>query len=1037
MAVSETRIVPRDISEEMRQSYLDYAMSVIVSRALPDVRDGLKPVQRRILYAMGEAGNTPDRPYRKSAKTVGEVLGNYHPHGDAAVYDALVRMAQDFTLRYPLVDGHGNMGCFTGDTRVRLADGTSPTLAELAALGPDARFYVYSVNGEGRIVIAEGRNARVTRLNAEIVEVLLDNGVRIRCTPDHRFMLRDGTYKEARNLTPADSLMAGYFDMAPVRRGTQEYLRIRRLSAELFDSRRPPWVPRFSKAMGYLADIEDLLREARTHNHRVVAVRRLAERADVYDITVDYHHNFLLDAGVFVHNSVDGDPPAAMRYTEARLSRLAMELLRDLDKDTVDFQPNFDGTTTEPVVLPARFPNLLVNGSSGIAVGMATNIPPHNLGEIVDAVVALIDNPHLTNQDLMRIVRGPDFPTGGLILGREGIARAYETGRGTITLRARATIEEGRGGRWRIVVTELPYEVNKARLLERIAELARDRRVEGIAELRDETDRTGTRVVVELARGANAQVVLNQLYHHTQMQVNYGVILLALVDGQPRVLTLREALRHYVDHQRDVVTRRSRYELARAEERAHILEGLRIALDHIDAVIALIRASRTPDEARAGLREQFGLSEEQAQAILDMRLQRLTGLEREKIEEEYQEVRRTIEYLRAVLASERMLFGVIRKELLQVKERFADPRRTQVTAAAADLGVEDLVADEPNVVTLSFGGYVKRLPLDTYRRQLRGGRGVVGMTTRQQDWVADIYVASTLDWLLFFTSRGRVYRLRVHELPEAGRAARGTALVNLLPLEEGEKVQAVVPVRGFEELVRTEEERGGAGPARDGHGAAAEEVGTQEGGADAVEGAGPYLFLATRRGFVKRTPLAEFASLRRGGMIALTLEEGDELIGARLTDGNRDMALVSRLGLAICFPESDVRPMGRTARGVRGISLRGDDRVVALVLAGEGDLLVVTEGGYGKRTPWSVYRRQGRGGKGIRTLRVTAKNGPIVAARSVEEGDEVLLITGRGVVTRQAVAGISRQGRDAQGVLLMRLEQGDAVVAIATVETED
>ncbi len=820
MSKAASRITRRDIAEEMKQSYLDYAMSVIVSRALPDVRDGLKPVQRRILYAMNEVGNTPDRPYRKSAKTVGEVLGNYHPHGDAAVYDALVRLAQDFTLRYPLIDGHGNMG------------------------------------------------------------------------------------------------------------------------------------------------------------------------------------------------SIDGDPPAAMRYSEARLSRLAMELLRDLDKDTVDFVPNFDGTAREPTVLPARFPNLLVNGSSGIAVGMATNIPPHNLGEVIDGVVAMIDNPDIPTRDLMKIIKGPDFPTGGLIVGREGIVKAYETGRGIITVRARAFVEEGRGGRQRIVITEIPYEVNKAKLIERIAELVRDKKVEGISDLRDETDRTGLRITVELSRGANANVVLNRLYKNTQMQVSFGIIMLALVDGQPRVLTLREALRHYVDHQREVVTRRSRFELAKAEERAHILEGLRIALDHIDAVIALIRGSHTPEEARAGLREQFGLSEKQAQAILDMRLQRLTGLEREKIEEEYQELQRTIEYLRAVLASERLLFGVIRRELLQIKERFADARRTQVTAAAAELGVEDLVADEPNVVTLSFGGYVKRLPLDTYRSQQRGGRGVVGMATRKEDWVADIYVASTLDWLLFFTSRGRVYRLRVHELPEAGRAARGTALVNLLPLEEGEKVQAVVPVRGFEDLAR-------------------------EGGEGAGEGAGPYLFLATRRGFVKRTPLAEFAGLRRGGMIALTLEEGDELVGARLTDGRREMALVSRLGLAICFPETDVRAMGRMARGVRGIALRGDDQVVALVPAGEGDLLVVTEGGYGKRTPWSVYRRQGRGGKGIRTLRVTGKNGPIVAARSVEEGDEVLLITGRGVVTRQAVAGISRQGRDAQGVLLMRLEPGDTVVAIATVETED
>ncbi len=804
----------------MKQSYLDYAMSVIVSRALPDVRDGLKPVQRRILYAMSQVGNTPDRPYRKSAKTVGEVLANYHPHGDAAVYDALVRMAQDFSLRYPLVDGHGNMG------------------------------------------------------------------------------------------------------------------------------------------------------------------------------------------------SVDGDPPAAMRYTEARLSRLAMELLRDLDKDTVDFVPNFDGTAREPTVLPARFPNLLVNGSSGIAVGMATNIPPHNLREAIDAAVALLENPELTPRGLMKYIKGPDFPTGGLILGREGIVKAYETGRGILTLRARAEVEEAKGGRQRIVITELPYEVNKARLIERIAELVREKKVEGISDLRDETDRTGMRIVVELARGADARVILNRLYKNTQLQVNYGVIMLALVDGQPRVLNLRQMVWHYLQHQKEVVTRRTRFELARAEERAHILDGLLVALDEIDEVIALIRAARTVEEARAGLQERFRLTERQAQAILDMRLQRLTGLEREKVREEREELQKTIEYLRAVLASERMLLAVIKKELLELRDRFGDARRTQIAAPAADFGEEDLIAREDVVVTLTHQGYVKRLPLDAYRSQHRGGRGVQAASTRQEDFVEEIFVASTHDWVYFFTNRGRVYRLKVHELPEAGRTARGTALVNLVPVAQGEKVTAVIPIPDLEVA------------------------------ADAGAGAPPYLFMATRGGTVKKTPLAEFANVRRSGLIALELDPGDELIGVRLTDGRCHVMLVTRQGLAIRFAEDEVRPMGRGAAGVRGISLGQGDAVVAMTAfpAEEDaglDLLVVTERGFGKRTPLTEYRLQGRGGKGILTARVTGKNGPVVAARVVRDGDEVMLITAQGVAIRQPADGISRVGRDAQGFILMRLEPGDTLVGLARVEARE
>ncbi len=813
MAVGN-RIIPIDIADEMKQSYIDYAMSVIVSRALPDVRDGLKPVQRRILFTMGENGNTPDKPYKKSVRTVGDVLGRYHPHGDAAVYDALVRMAQDFSMRYPLIDGHGNFG------------------------------------------------------------------------------------------------------------------------------------------------------------------------------------------------SVDGDPPAAMRYTEARLAPIAMQMLADLDKETVDFQPNFDGEYEEPAVLPARYPNLLVNGSAGIAVGMATNIPPHNLREVIDGVIAMIDNPEMTSRDLMQYIKGPDFPTGGLILGREGIRQAYETGRGIITLRARAHIEEVKGGRQRIIVSELPYEVNKARLIERIAELVRDKKVEGISDLRDETDRSGLRVVVELARGTNAHVVLNRLYKMTQLQESFGIIMLALVDNQPRVLGLRQMIHHYIEHQKDVVTRRTRHELNKAEERAHILEGLRIALDHIDEIVALIRASHTPDEARQGLMTRFGLSERQSQAILDMRLQRLTGLEREKIEAEYEELLKTIEYLRAVLASEKLLFSVIKKELTDIRDRFGDGRRTQITAGEAGFDEEDLIADEPMVVTLTHEGYVKRLPLDTYRSQGRGGRGVQAMTTRQEDFVREIFATTTHHWMCFFTNRGRVYRVKVHEIPEAGRTARGTAIVNLIPVEEGEKVTAVIPIREF--------------------------------GEDAGEG-GPYLFMATRRGVVKKTPLSEFATTRRGGLIAINLDEGDDLIGVKLTDGRDQVLLATRDGLSIRFSEEDVRPMGREARGVIGISLEPGDAVVGMAAlggrrGGETDLLVVTEKGFGKRTPFDEYRLQSRGGKGVKTLKITGRNGPVAAIKAVGPEDEVLLITAQGIAIRQRVDGISVLGRDTQGVTLMRLEPGDSLVAVARVE---
>ncbi|HEY8394019.1 MAG TPA: DNA gyrase subunit A, partial [Thermaerobacter sp.] len=693
--------------------------------------------------------------------------------------------------------------------------------------------------------------------------------------------------------------------------------------------------------------------------------------------------------------SIDGDPPAAMRYTEARLSPLAMELMRDLDRDTVDFVPNFDETEREPEVLPARFPNLVVNGAAGIAVGMATNIPPHNLREAIDGVVALIDNPDISDRDLMKIIKGPDFPTGGIIVGREGIRQAYTTGRGIITIRAHAQIETSSSGKARIVITEIPYEVTKAKIIEKIAELVQERKIEGITDLRDETDRSGLRVVIELARGANPNVILNQLYKFTPMQVSYGIILLALVDGQPRVLTLRQLLWHYLEHQKTVIIRRTRHDLEKAEARAHILEGLRIALDHIDAVITLIRQSRTVDEARTGLMEGFNLTEKQAQAILDMRLQRLTGLEREKVEEEYQELLKEIEYLRAVLGSEKMVLDIIKRELLEIRDRYGDARRTKIVAGAADFEVEDLIAEEDVVITLTHRGYIKRLPVDTYRSQRRGGRGVAGMHTREEDFVSQLFIATTHEHLLFFTNRGKVYHRRVHEVPEASRTARGTAVVNLIEIERDEQVTAVIPVREFD---------------------------------DAHD-----LVMATRHGVVKRTSLVEFSHIRRGGLIALTLDEGDELVGVQLTDGHQDLLLVTRRGQAIRFPVSDVRVMGRTARGVIGIRLEPGDEVVGMEVADDGaDLLVVTERGFGKRTPLKEFRPQGRGGKGIRAISVTERNGPVADFEVVRPNQEVMLVSQGGIVLRVPVDQVSVQGRAAQGVTMMRLEPGDRVSAVAT-----
>ncbi len=791
-----------EIEEEMRRSYIDYAMSVIVGRALPDVRDGLKPVHRRILYGMYEQNLTPNRPYRKSARVVGDVMGKYHPHGDAAIYDTLVRMAQDFSSRYELVDGHGNFG------------------------------------------------------------------------------------------------------------------------------------------------------------------------------------------------SVDGDSPAAMRYTEARLSPISMELLRDIDKDTVDFIPNYDGSLQEPTVLPSRFPNLLANGSSGIAVGMSTNIPPHNLGEVIEATIALIENPDLESRDLMRYIHGPDFPTGGVVMGLEGLREAYETGRGVIRVRGKAHIEQTKSGRSRIVVTEIPFQVNKARLTERIAELVRSKKLSGIADLRDESDRTGMRLVIELRKEAAPQVVLNQLYKHTQLQESFGIIMLALVDGVPRILSLKDALAAYINHPVEVITRRTRFELDRAEKRAHILEGLLIALANLDAVIELIKKSRTVQDAREGLMKRFKLSEEQAQAILDMRLQRLTGMEREKVREEHKELLKEIARLREILADEKKVRALIVEELTEIKRKYADPRRTDIVPDYDDLEIEDLIAEEEVVVTITHSGYVKRLPIATYRTQRRGGKGVTGMNLKEGDFVEHLFIASTHHYIHFFSNRGRSYRLKVYELPEGSRTSRGHALVNLLPLGPGEKICSVIATRDYPEE--------------------------------------SYLVMATRKGMVKKTPFKQYDSPRRDGLIAIDLQEGDEVIDTRLTDGQSELILVTREGQALRFPETDCRPMGRDTRGVRGINLSPGDEVIAMgIVAEDADLFVITEQGYGKRTAISKYPRRHRGGKGVRTIAAGGARGKIVDARVVRENQELMAISVEGVVIRVPVEDISRMGRATQGVRVMSLREDDRVASIA------
>ncbi|MFH0948840.1 MAG: DNA gyrase subunit A [Elusimicrobiota bacterium] len=1183
----------------MKTSYIDYSMSVIVGRALPDIRDGLKPVHRRILFTMKEMGLKHNTAYKKSARVVGDALGKYHPHGDMSVYDAMVRMAQDFSLRYPLVEGQGNFGCFTKDTKVKLTDGRDLSFEELVKeYNAGKKNYTYTVDSESEIKVDEIKNPRLTRKNAQIMKVFLDNGAEIRCTLNHKFMLKDGTYKESMYLKPEDSLMPVYLKLSDERDGfkpellgykmiynspkdkwvpchvlagkwniehkvytksagkirhhinfdklnnnpdnvrriqwqehwnlhkgiaslrhkdskyvekiafgrkefwskaenrqayskrmteknienwkspryrqkmvktlsevNKEYIKKNPQVREIYSKRATETLKRlwkdpeyrelfhqkivsankkretnntgrtkFLKICSYILknhrgisevlyektrkeifktsftnwqlgfskyfsnDINNVLYEI-NRNHKVKKVEFLNQHEDVYDLTIDKTHNFALASGVFVHNSVDGDPPAAMRYTEVRLAQISEEVLGDLDKNTVDFGPNYDSSMTEPLVLPAKLPNLLLNGSSGIAVGMATNIPPHNLTEICDGVSAVIENPEIDIPEISKIIKGPDFPTAGIIFGRQGIKDYFATGRGSIRIRAKAEIEDIKSGKTAIIVNELPYQVNKAVLIETIANLVRDKKIEDISDIRDESDRDGMRLVIEVKRDGNPQVVLNQLFKHTQMESSFGVIMLALVNNRPRILNIKEMLVHYVEHRKIIVVRRTKFELAKAEARAHILEGLKIAIDNLNKIIKLIRESKDTDIARTRLMEEFELSKIQAQAILDMKLSQLTGLERKKIDDEYLELIKTIEKLKSILDDPKKVLIIIKTELEDIKEKYGDDRRTKIVANAVDLDMDDLIQEEDVVVTISHAGYIKRMPTTTYKSQGRGGRGITGMTTREEDFIENLFVTSTHSYMLLFTNRGRVYWLRVYEIPEAQRTSKGKAIINLVQFSSTEeKITAAIPIRSFEEKSATVE----------------------------------YLLMATRNGTIKKTKLSEYSNIRKSGIIAINLEDGDSLIDVKHTDGQSEVIIATKNGTAIRFKEEDVRTIGRSGKGVRGIRLNKDDDAIGMeTVMSKDTVLIATVNGYGKRTDIGDYRLQSRGGKGVINIKTTDRNGCVLGIKNVKDDSDIMLMTEKGIMIRMAAKGISVIGRNTQGVRLIRLEEGDKLASIA------
>jgi DNA gyrase subunit A len=1187
----------------MQESYLNYAMSVIVSRALPDVRDGLKPVHRRILYAMHEMGIRHNAKLVKSAKVVGQVLGNYHPHGDIAVYDSMARMAQDFSLRYPFIDGQGNWGCFTKDTKVKLTDGRSLNFADLAKEDrAGKKNYTYTVNSLGLISIAQIRNPRLTRKKAEIIEVVLDNGEKIRCTPNHPFMLKSGDYKEAKDLTPADSLMAIYQKLSE---------KTDRLSREgyvlIYQNKKDEWMPahhladnynltchKYQKNIGrvrhhidfnklnnnpenitrlswgehwqahyqhasaqhknpeyrqkiaegranywskpenreknarlisdrnlknwqdpvyrthmrqflskvnrefiqkhpekrielsvratktlkrlwqnpvyrsfmhskiikgnknhitnktgklkflnvckkvltsslmlngetyakarekiypygaaplwgtglgkYFNNDPDLIRHEINKNHRVVSVEKLSYKEDVYDLTIDESHNFALAAGVFVHNSIDGDRPAAMRYTECRLTSISEEMLSDIERETVDFRDNYDGSKQEPTVLPAKIPSLLINGSMGIAVGMATNIPPHNLGEVLDGLVYLIDNPDADVNDLMRFVKGPDFPTGGTIYNEKDILNAYATGKGPIIMRAQTEIVESEKRGFQIIVSEIPYQVNKSELIIKIADLVKEKKVDGVKDVRDESDKDGLRIAIDLKQDAFPRKVLNQLFKYTELQKSFHVNALALVDGiQPQILDLKTLLEKFVEHREVVMRRRAQFDLRKAQERAHILEGLKKALDHIDEIIKLIKRSESKEDAFKNLIKQYKFSDKQATAILEMRLQTLAGLERKKIEDELKEKKDLTASLQDLLAHPKKILEAVKQELKEIKEKYSDERRTRIIKSALqEIGEEELIPEEDSLFMMTYGGYIKRMPPDVLRAQKRGGKGLVGMATKEEDAVSQFFVANTHDQLMFFTNSGKIFQTKGYEVPESARQAKGKAIVNFLQVSPQDRITAIVPI------------------------------------SKKIEKTG-YLVMVTANGIIKKVAIEEFSSVRRNGMVAIKLKKDDELKWVKISSGSDEMILVTSDGSAVRFKEKDVRPMGRGAGGVIGMRLDAGAKVVgAEVIPSKGGkglrLLAVMANGYGKRTDLTAYKVQKRGGKGILTAKITSKTGNLVSAHvTSEENKEVIAISRKGQVIRTELGSISVLGRATQGVRIMKMETGDTVASVVVV----
>jgi DNA gyrase subunit A len=1265
----------RAIESEMKRAFIDYSMSVIMSRALPDIRDGLKPVHRRILYTMHDMRLTYNKPHKKSARVVGSCLGQYHPHGDQAVYDSMVRMAQDFSLRYPLVDGQGNFGCFTKDTEIALTDGRNLSFEKLIKEDRQGkRNYTYTINKNGNIGISEIKNPRLTKKKQKILKIILDNDEEIKCTLDHKFMLRDGTYKEAQFLKSKDSLMPLYLRSSteedkkkpalqnyqliyqpktnswdPVHNLSDEwniannvYKRnsgrirhhvdfnkfnnnpdnIRRVkwkdhwklnakhaselhknkeyrkkiaegrnkywsdqnnrkanSQRLSERNRRNWKdPKYRKHMRkrlseinkkyiknhpevrieyskratktlkrlwkdpeyrkmksnslkekwkdpvyhieqserlkkisnriwsnpehkkyisqitkkrwknpdykeYMSQINKELwknnperREfyskifsengknanyyrflavcrktinkygtiTKEHyekirikynsrngagiitfnnalekffdnnikrvygkleseniklNHKIKEIILQDKKEDVYDITITDTHNFALASEVFVHNSIDGDSAAAMRYSEARMAKISQHMLQDLEKDTVEWTDNFDGSLKEPVVLPAVLPNLLINGASGIAVGMATNMAPHNLPEVVDGIIRVIDNPEISTADLMETIQGPDFPTGGIIYGREGILNAYTTGRGLLRVRARADIEGEE--KKKIIISELPYQVNKSNLLKNIAELVKNKKIEGISDLRDESDRKGMRIVIDLKRDAIEDVVLNQLFEHTDMQSTFGVLNLAIVDGEPKVLTLMDIVKHYIDYRVEVITLRTRYDLKKAEEKIHILEGLMIALKNIDKVIKIIKQSKQVNEASNNLKKQFSLSEKQAKAILDMRLQKLTGMEIQGLENDFNDTKKLIEQLQELLSSKNNILNEIKKELLDLKDKFGDERRTEIVEGEIGIEIEDLIPVQEVVITITDSGYIKRIPIETYRTQRRGGKGLIGMQTKEEDIVVNSFVTSTHDYIMFFTNHGKTFWLKGYKIPEGSRHFKGKAIVNLLPrLEKAEYIETAIPIHEFD----------------DEH----------------------YLVFATKKGIIKKTALSAYSNIRVTGIRAVKLDEDDELISTRLSDGKQTIMIATANGQACRFNESEVRPMGRVTRGVIGIRLDKDDKVVSMAIVGEeGNLLTITENGYGKRSPIQEYRKTHRGSKGVRTIITNERNGKVIYVKEVTDEDEIMVTSKEGMMVRIPVKGIRIQGRNTMGVRIMRLNEKDKVVSVAKIIESD